>query len=117
MTLNTMTEISPIEAVVMRRVRRMRILLLILSTVTLATLTALAALWGIGREVWVARVFENMPHAGGLSALASFWFAAFLNTHLIVQLLVILTLISLLLLARETVRMLVTRITPPRASL
>ena len=50
-----------IERVVMRRVRLIRILALVISTAALATLTFIAAMWGIGREVWVARVFENGP--------------------------------------------------------
>lgn len=99
---NTMTNPSGIEQVVMKRVRRMRILLLILSTLVLAVLTAVAALWGIGREVWVARVFENGPQdfVGRIEYLGY----AFTHTRLIVQALSVLTLGSLILLAREVAR-------------
>ena len=106
---------SNIERLVMRRVHLIRILKLVISTVVLAALTSVAALWGIGREVWVARVFQNMPHGDNLSALVAFWFAAFLHTRLIVQALIVLTLISLLFLARETIRLLLTLFVPPRA--
>lgn len=105
---------TAIEHVVMRRVRLIRILALIISTATLAVLTALVALWGIGREVWVARVLENMPQISDTSTFLSFWLSAFLGTQLIVQVLTILTLISLLFLLLETVRFLVSYFTPVR---
>lgn len=97
-----MNESSNIEQVVMRRVRLIRILLLVVSTAALAVLTAIAALWGIGREVWVARVFENGPQDffGRIGYLGY----AFLHTRLIVQALVVATLASLIFLVRETVR-------------
>ncbi|MBI2025197.1 hypothetical protein HYT04_00195 [Candidatus Kaiserbacteria bacterium] len=96
-----------IERNVMRRVRLIRLLALIISTATLAVLTFIAALWGIGREVWVARIFENMPQSSDLGALAAFWLAAFLHTSLIVQALIVLTLTSLLFLIREIARALI----------
>ncbi len=96
---NTMTNPSDIEMIVMKRVRRMRILFLILSAVVFAVLTAVAALWGIGREVWVARVFENGPQ--DLVGRVEYLWYAFLHTRLIVQALSVLTLGSLLLLGRE----------------
>lgn len=102
---------TAIERIVMRRVRLIRILALIISTATFAVLTACAALWGIGREVWVARVFENVPQISDTSTFLSFWLSAFLETQLVVQVLVVLTLISLLLLVRETVRFLVSYFT------
>ncbi len=101
-------EISPIEMVVMRRVRLMRILALVVSTATLFVLTTVATLWGLGREVWVAKVFTNVPHTG-LAATLQFWVNAFLNTRLTVEILVVLTLTSLVLLVRELVRFWVQR--------
>ncbi len=101
-----------IERVVMRRVRLIRILALIISTAMFAVLTTIVALWGIGREVWVANVVENMPSMSNIGALLNFWVSAFLNTHLIVQALTILTFISLLFLAREVARFLVSFFTP-----
>ena len=101
---NTMTNPSDIERIVMRRVRLIRILTLIISTVTLAVLTGVATLWGIGREVWVARVFQNMPEPSHIGALTLFWLDAFTHTRFIVQVLVILTAASLAFLLREVAR-------------
>ncbi len=104
-----MIEATTIEQNVMRRVRLIRILLLIVSTVTLAVLAGVAGLWGIGKEVWVAKVFENGP--GGLFDRVEYLWYAFTHTRLIVQALVVLTLTSLLFLAREIARF----FTPSRA--
>ena len=93
---------SYVEQVVMRRVRIIRILRLVLSFDVLAMLALVAALWGIGREVWVARVFENAPK--DLPALPRFYVAAFEHTRLIVQALSLITLVSLIYLARESAR-------------
>lgn len=95
---------SPIERTVMRRVRLIRILLLLISTATLAILTGAAALWGIGQEVWVARVFENMPQNGGITDQVAFWIAAFEHTRALVQVLTALTFVSLAFLVREILR-------------
>lgn len=94
---------SNIEHIVMRRVRLIRFLALVISTGTFAALTFIAALWDIGKEVWVARIFENAPSAIG--DLPAFYVAAFLHTHLIVQILSALTLLSLILLVREAIRL------------
>jgi len=104
---------TSIERTVMRRVRLIRILALVVSTATLAVLTALAALWGIGREVWVARVFENMPEASNLVALLAFWISAFFKTNLLVQVLTLLTLASLIFLLREAKRFVASYFTRP----
>ncbi|MCX6790338.1 MAG: hypothetical protein NTV60_02290 [Candidatus Kaiserbacteria bacterium] len=93
-----------IEHIVMQRVRLIRILRLVISTAVLAVLSFVAALWGIGREVWVARVFENAPQ--GMGNLFHFYLAAFLHTHFIVQILTVLTLSSLLYLIVEVARFL-----------
>lgn len=105
---NERIEPSRIEENVMRRVRRTRILLLILSTAVFASLTALAALWGIGREVWVARVLENGPQ-GFFGHLEYLWYA-FTHTRLVVQVLILLTLGSLVFLSREIIRSVIDRI-------
>jgi|SRR3989344_1812756 len=110
---NTMTDQSDVERIVMRRVRLIRILGLIISTAVLATLTSVAALWGIGREVWVARVFENAP--ADIAHIPSFFSAAFLHTRLIVQVLAVLTFSSLLYLLSEIVR-LATNVLFPKVS-
>lgn len=76
---------SAIERTVMMRVYRTRALRLLSRGYVLGPVLAILALWGIGREVWVARVFENAP-ADILSSL-SFYASAFLHTEAIVQLL------------------------------
>lgn len=109
---NDMTDGTRIEHVVMRRVRLIRLLAFIVSTVTLAVLTGVAALWGIGKEVWVARVFENAP-AGFIGHAEYLWYA-FLHTRFVVQALSVLTLTSLFLLAREILRLLKETLLPVR---
>ena len=99
---NTMDNQSNIERTVMRRVHLIRILQLVISTAVLAILTFVAALWGIGREVWVARVFENAP--ADPWRLLAFYFDAFVHTRLIVQALSVITLVSFIFLARELAR-------------
>lgn len=94
---------SDLERVVMRRVRLIRIFGLIISTTVLATLTLVATLWGIGREVWVARVFQNAP--ADILHLPNFFIAAFMHTRFIIQALAVLTFVSLVFLIRETVRL------------
>ncbi|MFA5942746.1 MAG: hypothetical protein WC798_03695 [Candidatus Paceibacterota bacterium] len=103
-----MTNTEPVESMtdieknVMRRVRLMRILGLVISTAVLAVITFVLALWGIGKEVWVARVFENAPVS--LNNMFTFYFSAFMHTRLIVQALAILTFVSFLYLLRATAR-------------
>jgi len=65
-------------------------------------LVFILALWGIGREVWVARVLQNAP--ANFFDLPRFYFSAFMHTHLVVQILILLTLFSLLYVAREVAR-------------
>lgn len=93
---------SPIESIVMRRIRVIRTLRPIVSLGALAALVLVLALWGIGREVWVARVLENAPT--DLTHLPNFYFAAFTHTRIVVQALSILTLASIIYLAHETAR-------------
>ena len=112
MTNNIMNEHTDIEHIVMRRVHLIRILGLVISTGTLAILTLVFALWGIGREVWVARVFQNAPT--DFVHLPNFFINAFGHTRLIVQALAILTFVSSVYLARETTHALSSVFTPVR---
>ncbi len=100
-----MTESSDIEYIVMRRVRRVRALRPFLSGTAFAALVLTLALWAIGREVWVARVFENGPHSwvGHTEYLAY----AFEHTRVIVQALTLTVLAAGLYLARAAARRLV----------
>ena len=97
-----MNEQSNIERAVMRRIHIIRILGLVISTGMLAILTLVLALWGIGKEVWVARVFQNAP--SDITNLPNFFISAFGHTRLIVQILAILTFVSFVYLARATAR-------------
>ncbi len=107
---------TSIERVVMKRVYRMRVLRALASNTVLAAAVAAAALYGIGREVWVAKVFANMPQVASLSAQTSFWLSAFFHTHFLVEALIVATLLALIILARETARLLAQFfITPARA--
>ena len=96
------TDQSNIERIVMRRVRLIRLLALIVSTATLAVLTFIATLWGIGREVWVARILQNTPT--DFASVPSFYVTAFIHTNLLIQLLTLLTLTSFIFLVREIAR-------------
>ncbi|MCR4275828.1 MAG: hypothetical protein NUV90_00360 [Candidatus Parcubacteria bacterium] len=107
-----MNEQSNIERIVMRRILLIRVLRLVISTVVLAMLTTIAALWGIGKEVWVARVFENAPP--DIGDLPDFYLAAFAHTNFIVQILTLLTLASLIYLAWEIVRLIAHILTQTR---
>ena len=74
----------------------------LLPSVSNSLLLLLLTLYGIGRQVWVGRVFENAPES--LATLPQFYLAAFLNTEFLVQLLALVTLASVLYLARATAR-------------
>lgn len=109
------TNQTKIEQNVMRRVRRVYYLRPVVSGSTLSVLIALFSLYGIGREVWVARVFENAP--SDFFAIVRFLAYAFQHTDLVVQILALLTLISVAYLARETAKRVVSVFTLARVSL
>lgn len=90
---------SKIERIVMQRVHLIRALRFAISGSVFSGLVSVLALWGIGREVWVARVLQNQPH--DLVNIMRFYIAAFVHTHLIVQILVLLLVGSFYYLARE----------------
>ena len=87
----------------MRRVRRISILRIFVSGGVFAICVALLALWGIGREVWVAKVFENGPQDPVGHALYLLY--AFEHTRFVVQGLVVVTVASFAYLVRETARL------------
>ncbi len=84
---------SLVASVVMTRVHTIRILRTILNTTTLSIALFVVSLWGIGREVWVARVLKDEPalSPSNTIAFAHFYLSAFLETRFIVQALVLLT--------------------------
>ncbi len=90
---------SSISYTVMKRVRRIHAMRSLVAPA--ASLVALAlALWGIGREVWVAKVLENMPSLADVPHVVAFFASAFLATDLFVQSLSIVALAALIWLAR-----------------
>ena len=93
---------SDIERVVMQRVYLIRALRLAISSSVFSTLVTVLALWGIGREVWVARVLQNAP-ANPLNA-PLFYLLAFDHTRLAVQILIVLALLAFAFLVREIAR-------------
>lgn len=82
---------SSISHTVMRRVRAIHLLRAVSSVAMSAALLALA-LYTLGREVWVAKVFANMPSLVDVPATLSFFANAFLRTDLLVQILSIIVL-------------------------
>ncbi len=66
-----------------------------------ASVLFIVAVWEIAREVWVARVFENMPSYADVPALLNFFADAFVNTEIVVQVFSILALGALVWLARS----------------
>ncbi|MDO8593878.1 MAG: hypothetical protein Q7R59_03205 [bacterium] len=100
--MEPMTEQSNIERIVMQRVHLIRALRFAISSGALSMLISLLALWGIGREVWVGRILQNAPTE--LFDLPRFYFSAFMHTHLLVQVLILLTFAALLFVAREIAR-------------
>lgn len=84
----------------MRRVRIIHSVRIAAPVLAASVLLALA-LWGIGREVWVAKVLENMPSYADVPGVLGFLSGAFLHTELAVQVLSILVLGALLWLARS----------------
>ncbi|KND46819.1 MAG: hypothetical protein AB199_00060 [Parcubacteria bacterium C7867-004] len=105
--MNSNTTISD---TVMRRVRRVHALQSVVSVTTLSALVFVLALWGIGREVWVAKVIANMPSLFDVPALARFMTSAFLHTDFIVQSATVIALAALLWLARELARSLISTV-------
>ncbi len=110
---NTMTNPSTIEQNVMRRVRTISILRPLVSGGALAALVFVAALWGIGREVWVAKVFENGPQ--GLLGHTRYLLYAFDHTRLIVQALTLVTILAFVYLARSVAQGIATVLAPAHA--
>ncbi len=110
-----MSNPSNIERVVMRRVRIIRLARPLFSMEALALVALVIALLGIGREVWVAHVFQNAPHSDNVLAIGRFYIAAFENTRLLVQVLALTTLAAIVYLARETAKNLTSLLTPVRA--
>jgi hypothetical protein len=92
---------SQIHTIVMRRIRTIHVVRAAAGSVGVSLILLAGSLYVIGREVWVARVFENMPNIGHISAFTTFFTTAFLTTDAIVQVLTLLSLFALLWLMRS----------------
>jgi hypothetical protein len=108
-----MTSTHTIQEVVMRRVERIHRLRPLLSRGVASFAIFVAALFAIGREVWVAKVFQNMPSMMDVLAFTRFAEAAFLNTRFIVQVLIVVAVAALIWLARELVRYVASAVRTP----
>ena len=67
-------------------------------------LLSLVSLYVIGREVWVAQVFANMPNPINVLALVHFIEVAFLNTTTLVQVLCVAIVFSAIWLVRDVAK-------------
>lgn len=88
----------------MRRVHTIHAIRPLASGTAFAALLATGSLYLIGREVWVARVFENMPSPAHLLSFATFFETAFFNTTTVVQVLCVAILFSFVWIVRDFVR-------------
>lgn len=101
---------SRIKIVVLARARRIQLLRPFLSGAMLGSVLTGISLYALGREVWVARVFENIPIQNGALAVTRFFEVAFMNTTFVVQVLSILFVFGVLWSARETARLVSPRV-------
>jgi hypothetical protein len=97
---------SAISRVVMNRVHTIHAIRTFLTGNILACVVFAASLWGIGREVWVSHVFQNMPSIQNVPAVMQFYAYAFLDTRTIVQVLALLTAAAFIWLLYGTLSML-----------
>lgn len=95
---------SRIKAVVLTRARRIHVLRPFLSGTVLGLLVAATSLYALGREVWIARVLENIPVQAGVLAVVRFFEVAFMNTSFAVQALSILLVFGVMWIARDAAR-------------
>lgn len=94
---------TTIERIVMRRVNAVHTLRPLFTNAMLAFIVFVLALYGVGREVWVSKVFQNAPHTDVLAALR-FFIAAFIDTRTIVQVLILAALLGFVWFVRDIAR-------------
>lgn len=95
---------SKIKQNVMRRVHTVHTLRPLLSGGVLGTVVLAGSLFLIGRLVFVAQVFRNMPSLADATAVARFLLEAFVHTDFVVQALTLLVVLSLAWIARDIAR-------------
>jgi len=90
---------SAVRSIVMSRVRTIHALQMVFNTTVASIGIFILALYGIGREVWVSRVLQNMPspmNAANFGAVLHFYMSAFMDTRHIVQFLSIVALVAVI---------------------
>lgn len=91
---------SNLKRTVMLRVKAIRLMRPFASDAAAAVVLFFVALYGIGHEVWVAKVVANMPPVFDIPALTQFAITAFVNTEFVVQVLAVLVVGAAVWLAR-----------------
>jgi hypothetical protein len=94
---------STIKQNVLLRVHTIRTLRPLVSDAAAGVVLFLVALYGIGHEVWVAKVVANMPPLFDVAAVTQFFLAAFMQTEFIVQTLTVLAVVAAILVIRRAV--------------
>ncbi len=95
---------SKIKKTVLARARYIRAIRPVLSCTTFAVVVVAGSLYALGREVWVARVFENMPSLANVFAVLRFFESAFMNTTFVVQMISLLLVFGMVWIVRVVVR-------------
>ncbi len=91
---------STIKLNVMRRVHAVHTMRLI-GRMGLSLVVFAGTLYALGREVWLARILQNMPSLSDAPAVLSFFLSAFRETHTVLQLTLLLSLVAAVWLAKE----------------
>lgn len=95
---------SRIKDIVLARAHRIYFFRPLFSRGAAAFLVLGASLFILAREVWVAKVIQNMPSPTHTGAVLRFFEAAFLNTGFLVQAVVVISIGAGIWLARECAR-------------
>lgn len=95
---------SSLKKNVMRRVRIINSVRPFMSMTALSVVVLFVSLYELGRFVFVAQVYRNMPAVENVSALFQFFVAAFLNTEFVVQIFSILVIVAVAFVAKEAGR-------------
>mgnify|MGYP000355495208 CR=1 FL=1 len=97
---------TKIKRIVLMRVHSIALLRSALPTYAASAGLLVVSLYVLGREVFVAQVFRNMPNFIDLLGVVRFFEHAFLNTQFVVQVLTVAIAVAALWLARETAKLL-----------
>lgn len=92
------------KTIVMSRVRAIHMMRPLVSTGALSLVLGVVSVYAVSREVWVEMVLRNMPDITNVAAVLNFFTQAFLNTGFLVQVFSIVAGISILFLARESMK-------------